>query len=251
MREQIDTIPVNEAFSSGDECPFCYLQRQAEQRSIRYTVGPGASYMEPDVREATDRLGFCGTHMKKMYDYGNSLGNALVLQTYYVGLLKELGQQMDEFVMPGKKSLFASKKKEEEELPILTRLKERESTCFICQKVEYNMKRYFHTFFVLIKDGEFRAKVENCKGFCMHHFARLLEQAAQELPNAQREWFYPTVLGLMKENLARVQGDLDWFIEKFDYRNAGADWKNSRDAVSRSMQKLRAVYPADPPYKQD
>lgn len=251
MREQIDTIPVNEAFSSGDECPFCYLQRQAEQRAIRYTVGPGASYMEPDVREATDRLGFCGAHLEKMYDYGNSLGNALVLQTYYVGLLKELEQQMDQFVMPGKKSLFAAKKKEEEESPLLKRLKERESTCFICQKVEYNMKRYLHTFFVLIKDAEFRAKVESCKGFCMHHFAQLLEQAQQELPNAQREWFYPTVFALMKENLARVQGDLDWFIEKFDYRNAGADWKNSRDAVSRSMQKLRAIYPADPPYKQD
>lgn len=30
MREQIDTIPVNEAFASGDECPFCYLERVAE-----------------------------------------------------------------------------------------------------------------------------------------------------------------------------------------------------------------------------
>ena len=55
----------------------------------------------------------------------------------------------------------------------------------------------------------------------------------------------------MKENLARVQGDLDWFVDKFDYRNAGAPWKNSRDAVSRSMQKLKGLYPADDPYKQN
>ena len=55
----------------------------------------------------------------------------------------------------------------------------------------------------------------------------------------------------MQDNLARVQGDLDWFIEKFDYRNASADWKNSKDAVSRSMQKLRGGYPADPVYKMD
>ena len=33
MREQIETIPVNEAFLSGDECPFCYLERQAEQKA--------------------------------------------------------------------------------------------------------------------------------------------------------------------------------------------------------------------------
>jgi hypothetical protein len=37
----------------------------------------------------------------------------------------------------------------------------------------------------------------------------------------------------------------------FDYRRTGSDWKNSRDAVSRTMQKLRGAYPNDPPYKQD
>ena len=53
MREKIDTIPINDAFASGDECPFCYLERQAEQRAIKYTIGPGASYMEPEIRAIT------------------------------------------------------------------------------------------------------------------------------------------------------------------------------------------------------
>ena len=83
MRDTIETIPVNEAFSSGDECPFCCLERMAEQRTIRYVLGPGASYMEPDVRSVTDAKGFCPSHFKKMYDFGNSLGNALIMQTYY------------------------------------------------------------------------------------------------------------------------------------------------------------------------
>ena len=39
MREKIDTIPLNDAFRSEDECPFCYLQRLAEQRAIDYTIG--------------------------------------------------------------------------------------------------------------------------------------------------------------------------------------------------------------------
>ena len=43
MRERIETIPVNEAFDSGDECPFCHLEREVEQRVIRYVLGPGAS----------------------------------------------------------------------------------------------------------------------------------------------------------------------------------------------------------------
>lgn len=250
MKEHIDTIPLHEAFDTDTECPFCYLERLAEQRGIRYCIGPAASYMEPEVREETDRLGFCRGHMKKLYDYGNALGNALILQTYLAGVLKELEAEADAFTVPSKPSVFGSKRKPEE-LPLLTWAKEKENTCFLCQRLEYNMNRYFHTFFVLLRDEEFRHKVEKSKGFCMHHFAQLLERAPKEVPNQHRQWFYETALQLMKENLLRVKTDLDWFVGMFDYRQAGAEWKNSRDAVPRTMQKLRGAYPSDPPFKQD
>lgn len=250
MREQIDTIPVNEAFEAQDECPFCHLQRRAEQSTLRYVAGPGASYMEPDVRGATDRAGFCTEHMKKLYDYGNSLGAALMLQTYYAGLLEEFQIETDHFEMPGKRSLFAKKQPAKED-SYARRIQSRVHSCFICDRIDYHMERYFNTFFHLVKDSEFRRRMENSKGFCMRHFAQLLQQAENSLPNAQREWFYPTVFRLMGDNLVRVKEDLDWFIAKFDYRNASADWKNSKDALSRTMQKLQGFYPADPPYKKD
>ena len=183
MKEQIDTIPVNEAFEADGECPFCYLERQAEQRAMRYTLGPGASYMEPDVRAATDSRGFCRQHYKKMFDYGNSLGNALVMQTYFVGLLKELEYQADTFELPPKKGLLS--KKPVEETALLQWAREKNSTCFLCEKLQYNMNRYYVTFFHMIKDEQFRSKVESGKGFCMHHFAQLLEVAREKLPNAQ------------------------------------------------------------------
>ena len=249
MKEQIHTVPVNEAFDSGDECPFCYLERQAERSAIRYTLGPGASYMEPDVRAGTDAMGFCRTHYKKMYDYGNSLGNALMMQTYMVGLQKELETQIAGFENPDAKGFFG--KKQTGTPPILDWLREKNGTCFLCSKIEYNMARYYATFFHLIRDAEFRKKVEGTKGFCMYHFQKLLEAAPGRLTGDQIDWFYKTVFRLMQENLGRVQGDLDWFIEKFDYRNASAPWKNSKDAVSRSMQKLKSGFPADGPYKQD
>ena len=249
MKEHIDTVPLHEAFDAGDECPFCYLERLSEQRAIRYCIGPGASYMEPDFRAETDRLGFCRQHMKKLYDYGNALGNALVLQTYLAGVLKELKDEADDFTVPPKPSLFAKRKQEESSL--LTWAKQKESTCFLCQRQEYNMKRYFHTFFVLLREEEFRQKVASSKGFCLHHFGKLLEVAPGEVPAAHRQWFYETALSLMQDNLLRVKEDLDHFVEMFDYRRTGTDWKNSRDAVSRTMQKLRGAYPADPPYKSD
>ena len=248
MKEHIDTIPLHEAFDSGDECPFCYLERLSEQRTIRYCIGPGASYMEPDFRAETDQFGFCRQHMKKLHDYGNALGNALILQTYLAGVLKELEEQTDSFTIPPKPSLFRGKT---EEPALLGWVKEKESTCFLCQRQAYNMKRYFHTFFVLLREPEFRQKVENSKGFCMHHFGQLLEHAPKEVPNAHRQWFYETALSLMQDNLLRVKEDLDHFVEMFDYRRSGSDWRNSRDAVSRTMQKLRGAYPTDPPYKSD
>ena len=130
-------------------------------------------------------------------------------------------------------------------------LEEKESTCFLCQRLKYNMTRYFHTFFVLLREPEFRKKVETSKGFCLHHFKCLLEAAPKEVPSAQKQWFYETVYRLMRENLLRVKEDLDHFVGMFDYRQAGSDWKNSREAVPRTMQKLRGGYPSDPPFKQD
>lgn len=248
MKEKIETIPVNEAFRSEDECPFCYLQRQAEQRAIRYIAGPGASYMEPLIRGKTDNRGFCKVHMKKLFDYGNSLGNALILQTYLVGLRKELAQQLADFSAPPKKALFGNKPAAESTL--VRWEKDREESCFLCESIEERMERYFATFFHLIKEPEFRAMVEGGKGFCMCHFARLMDTAAEQLPNSQYDWFYKTIPDLMQKNLDRVQEDLDWFVQKFDYRNTNASWKNSRDAVSRTMQKIQGIYPADPPFKE-
>ena len=48
----------------------------------------------------------------------------------------------------------------------------------------------------------------------------------------------------------RLYEDDAWLIEKFDYRNKDADWKNSREALQNCMHKLKGGYPADPVYKQ-
>ena len=60
------------------------------------------------------------------------------------------------------------------------------------------------------------------------------------------------LLTLEKSLLApHIKEDLDWFIAKHDYRNSSAPWKNSQDAVPRTMQKLEGLYPADPVYRHD
>ncbi len=244
MKEKIDTAPVIEAFEADDECPFCYLQRLAEQRAINYVAGSCASYMEPEVRAITDSMGFCGTHLKKLYDFGNSLGNALIMQTHLIELSRELEQELTKMPMPGKRGLLSKPEKP----AILDWLHRRNSSCYLCSRINSSMERYFITFYALLKDPEFIHRVESCKGFCFRHFEELLRYS-NHLPNARREWFYTTVPQIFKDNIARIQADLDWFIDKFDYRNAAADWKTSRDAVPRTMEKLQGIHPADPPFK--
>lgn len=251
MRETLYTIPVNEGFEADDECPFCAMERKEEQRAIRYYAGPGASYMEPDVRASTDRAGFCGCHMKKLYDYGNTLGSALMLQTYYAGLLEELDAQLCDYEPAQKQGLFSRKKARATEAPYWQKLQARVGSCAICEKVAYNMERYFSTFFALVKEPDFREKVASCKGFCLRHFARLLKDADTRLPDSQRQWFQQTVLPLMKENMVRIKEELDWLVAKYDYRNAGKPWGNSRDALPRAMQKLQGFHPADGPFREE
>ena len=40
------------------------------------------------------------------------------------------------------------------------------------------------------------------------------------------------------DNMERVNGDLSWFIDKFDYRYKNEPWKNSKDALPRGIIKI-------------
>ena len=134
MKEHIQTIPVNEGFDAHDECPFCNMERTVEQRTIRYVLGAGASYMEPDVRTATDRAGFCRAHYKKMFDYGNTLGNAWILKTHYQRMIREMQQEFASF-RPGKSSLLGKiKKAEGSENTIGMWIRAKEDSCYICSQ---------------------------------------------------------------------------------------------------------------------
>ena len=82
MKEQIYTIPLMDAFNAGDECPFCFIERNLEQHAMDFVLGAGASYMEDDIRAETDKAGFCREHYKKMFEYGNRLGCGLILTTH-------------------------------------------------------------------------------------------------------------------------------------------------------------------------
>ena len=44
---------------------------------------------------------------------------------------------------------------------------------------------------------------------------------------------------LTRDNLSRMEKDIEWFTLKFDYRNQDKPWGDSKDAVERTVNKLR------------
>lgn len=155
MKEKLYTIPLMDAFKAEDECPFCFVERQLEQHAMDFVLGAGASYMEDDVRAETDKMGFCRTHYKKMYDYGNRLGTGLILKTHFQYKTKELHEQIRIFA-PSRASVFSRFKKgntdtEAPKTSLGTWVKEQEDTCYICNFYKDTYARYLDTFFELFK----------------------------------------------------------------------------------------------------
>ncbi len=252
MKEQLYTIPLNDAVNAGDECPFCFIERAVEQDLLDFTLGSGSSYMESDVREATDKAGFCRAHFKKMFDYGNTLGNAWILKTHYMEMRRQMAKEFDKY-QPEKGGFMSKFAKSDgnRRNSIGLWVKETEESCYICKRFADTYERYLDTFFVMYqKDDAFVQKIKNSKGFCLHHFGDLCEAAESRMNDKQKAEFFPAMFHLMTENMDRLQEDVSWMVEKFDYRNKDADWKNSRDAIQRGMQKLKGGYPADPVYQQ-
>lgn len=251
MKEKLYTIPLNDAVNEGDECPFCVIERNLEQDMLDFVLGSCASYMESDVRDDTDREGMCRMHFKKMFDYGNTLGNGWILKTHYNRMIREMEEQMKSF-KPAKMTVKErlTKSGSEYKTSIGAWVAKKEASCYICNRYKDTYDRYIDTFFVLYeKDPEFRKKIAASKGFCLPHFGDVCEAAKGRIPDKQADEFYNEMFRLMRENMARLSEDVSWLVDKFDYRYKDADWKNSKDAIQRGMQKLKGGYPADPAYR--
>lgn len=237
MKEKLYTIPVNDAVSANDECPICNAKRSLEEDAIEYAIGPGASYMESDIRQMTDKAGFCARHYKMMYEYGNSLGNALILSSHIRKVASDLKKEMSSY-KPQKSRLFAKG----DESNVGRYIGDVTGRCFVCDYYCDTYKRYIATFFYLYEnDEEFRGKIKAGKGFCLPHFRELLDEAPSYFKGQMLEDLTKTLFEVEEKNLDRIQEDVDWFVEKFKYENKDKDWKSSKDAIPRAMQKLSSV----------
>lgn len=243
MKENIYTIPVLDALKEDCECTFCFMKEKLEQDAINFVLGP--SYMEVDVRGKTNELGFCQKHMKQLYERPNSLGLALMLHSHMISTREQLEKLLKSTSKKktGLKKLLKSNNNNEDNDKLSLFINNLNQSCYICDTVSSTFERYVETFFFLWKkDTQVKDMVKNSKGFCIDHFYILFNYAQNKLSAKEFEEFVEIVVPLQLENLKRVEDDLEWFTMKFDHRFRHESWKNSKDAIPRSIIKTSSLY---------
>ncbi|ROR26304.1 hypothetical protein EDD66_10826 [Mobilisporobacter senegalensis] len=237
MKEQLYTIPVNDAFDKDTECPLCSMRETLEEEAIAYTLGP--SYMEEDVRAVTDEKGFCPEHLKMLYNNQNRLGLALILNTHLNKINRDIEHLMKSQPKISSSSIFKKKAANNEIADYVDKLK---TSCFICDKINDTFNHYIKTIYHLYKtDPNFSKKFRDTKGFCIDHYSLLYKNAPNYFHGKYLDDFIAELNSLYMNNMKRVNEDLEWFINKFDYRYGDEPWKEAKDAIPRTMLKTNSI----------
>lgn len=222
MKEHIYTIPLNDIFSENDGCPFCRLLSDIQKNEIDRITG--AAMMEPNIRVETNRHGFCFKHFEMIANNGKRHPTALIIQSH-----------LEEITTNIKNKKGAS---------LLKYLDEINRDCYICGRINDIKDSLFKNFFYIYKnDDNFVKKYNSQTELCFPHAAELLKYAESELSKKEFVKFSEEAAGKIIEELSELQGDIDWFCKKFDYRFKDEDWKNSKDSIERTIKTLTGKTP--------
>ena len=250
MKEQIYTIPVNEVYDTDCECPLCELEKKLEKETLDYALG--AAMMEPEFRMESNEKGFCNHHCSMLFGMSNKLALSLVLDTHLEEIRKKLDtlKKSASALKNQKGGLFKKTGLADFSKALSEKLDGISDGCVVCDKINHTMERYADVLlYMWANDEKFKEKFNKSKGVCLKHMKLLGDTVPKSLKDSQAAQFLACLFEKQETELSRIQQDIHKFTLKFDYRNKDADWKSSRDAIQRGMQKLKGGYPADPAYK--
>ncbi len=229
MRNDITSIPVSEVFEPRDGCPICRMRDRLEERVVEYITG--AAMMEPDVREDTNKQGFCITHYRQMLKRRNRLSVALMLESHLAETEKKVFAGLPLVGKRTTKQVRAAEKAAE--------------SCFVCSQVEWGMERMLATVCRLYEQQkDFRTLFSEQEYLCLPHFSRLAIPAGGMDKRWQQE-FLKAASALSRKYITELRHDVHHFTEMFDYRNNGedADWGNAKDSIERAVEYLTSREP--------
>jgi len=238
MKYQIDTIPVWEALDYQGGCMLCTLWTKTEAGEIERVLG--SSVMEPGVRVRTNELGICAAHQRMMFQSGSRLAHALLMDTHSGLVLEKLEKLKTQ----------AERGRDVNGSQLAGKLNALSSQCIVCQTIQTHMERYIYTLLYLWKtDPKFKRQFEASNGVCIPHAAALIDASQKHLNAQQRKAFTKLCLNLLYDHLREDEEDLKWFTQKFDYKNQSKPWGNSKNAIERTVNRLRGYCLGDVPYE--
>lgn len=236
MKLELERIPVWDGVRSDSECYICDLMGEAQYDAITFYLG--SSVMNPETRVRVNEKGFCPSHWQMLLAANKPQGLSLMADTY----LSTTREKMKETVVElrrskGRRSTQKAVDRYREQLRI------REAGCLVCTAMEGRLKRYlFTTAYLWEQEGEFRSALGASKGFCLHHFALLLQRAADAVSKERYDAFVSEMTDLQEKNLDRVAQDLYWMTQMHKSENKDKDWEGAEDAHRRGVNKMTGLH---------
>lgn len=222
MKERIYSIPLTDALRENCGCILCTIEKKLEDDALNYFLGP--AMMEPDTREITNEKGFCRRHLPMLFDKGNRLGLALVLETHV--------KDMSDKLKAEKKSGFGKKKNDAG----LTakKLLDRASSCALCDKMNAQMEDAAGNLaYLWEQEADFRDLFMLQGTLCPEHAGLVLSACDKEISGKLRDAFIESIIYSQKKQLDSLYKDLHEFVLSFDYRNSD---KPLSDKASKSVE---------------
>ncbi len=223
MRENICTIPVNEIFEERCGCPICTMRNRIEDKYIDYITG--AAMMEPDIREITNKMGFCERHFNMMlHSNRQRLPIALMLHTH-------LKYVEDNFLGRTDKGTVA-------------KLADMEDSCFVCDYLNKHFDRHIDTLLKNYKnEEEFRNLFASQEHLCLTHYRMLAQKAVKPLGKLYAQ-FMKEANSLVLKKAQELDRDFKGFTDSFDYRNADVPMPEaSKTVIERSIEFMTSRTP--------
>jgi hypothetical protein len=232
MKIELETIPVWDGVVSGSECFVCDLMQEAENYAISFYLGN--SVMNPESRVKVNEHGFCPSHFQMLLSANKPQGIALMTDTYLATSREKLEKNFKALLeaKPGRKTQSAI-------ASFSNQLGKREEGCLVCTSMQGRLVRYCFTIaYLWNQDPEFKKALAKSKGFCLHHYQKLLQISSEALSGSSQSEFVKALTELELANLDRIGKDVYWMTQKYKSENYEESWKGCEDAHKRGVDKI-------------
>lgn len=219
----IEHIRIYESFEKKEKCSLCRSIENFESQVLNAISTDLVMDLEFFPKFGIEYT-FCDYHMSKMESMRDKLGMAIMLKKLVT--LEIRSMESGEYNSKGTK-LFMKKSNYKK--------------CFVCEKI--NLKALKSDIAITLdlwsNIESFRENFRDQQCFCFKHNKLLINAAKEKFNKRDFEVFKEEITNVQIKYCKELEKDLEWFINKFDYRYVNEPWNNAKDSIYRAREILR------------